>query len=169
METKIKGLDTVNHPIHIGLNATGREAIASALAVLLADEHVLYIKLRNYHWNVTGLQFKPLHELFEEQYTLLAEAIDDIAERIRSLGYFTPGDMGTFKSISRLGETGHLNGDAETMLQNVLQDQETLIRALREDIDKADNQYQDAGTADFLTGLMEEHEKMAWMLRAHMA
>jgi starvation-inducible DNA-binding protein len=167
MKTKIKDLDTINGTVNIGINAENREIITTNLATLLADEHVLYIKLRNYHWNVTGIHFQPLHALFEEQYTLLAESIDEIAERIRSLGFFTPGSLANFQAIARLEETGHLNGDAEKMLNNLLRDHEAIIRILRKDIEVAENA-NDAGTADFLTALMEEHEKMAWMVRAHM-
>lgn len=166
MKTKIKDLDTINAAVNIGIGIENRETIATALATLLADEHVLYIKLRNYHWNVTGIHFQPLHALFEEQYTLLANSIDEIAERIRSLGFFTPGSLDNFQLIARLEETGHLNGDAEKMLNNLLRDHEAVIRILRKDIEVAE-EANDAGTADFLTALMEEHEKMAWMLRAH--
>lgn len=167
METKIKDLDTINGTVNIGISNDNLEVVTTALATLLADEHVLYIKLRNYHWNVTGIHFQPLHTLFEEQYTLLANSIDEIAERIRSLGYFTPGSLENFKSIARLEESGHLNGKAEAMLKNLLKDHEAIIRILRKDIETAENA-QDAGTADFLTALMEEHEKMAWMIRAHL-
>lgn len=166
METKIKGLDAIKKNVNIGISTEEREVVTDALAILLADEHVLYIKLRNYHWNVTGIHFQPLHALFEEQYTLLANSIDEIAERIRSLGYFTPGSLENFKSIARLEESGHLYGDAEVMLQNLLKDHEAIIRFLRQDIHSAE-EANDAGTADFLTALMEEHEKMAWMVRTH--
>jgi starvation-inducible DNA-binding protein len=168
MKTNIKDLDTINGTINIGISAENLETVTTALATLLADEHVLYIKLRNYHWNVTGIHFQPLHALFEEQYTLLANSIDEIAERIRSLGFFTPGSLGSFQSMARLEESGHLNGNAEAMLNNLLKDHEAIIRILRKDVEVAENA-NDAGTADFLTALMEEHEKMAWMLRAHLA
>lgn len=166
MKTKIKNLDTINSAVNIGIDLENRETIANALATLLADEHVLYIKLRNYHWNVRGIHFQPLHALFEEQYTLLATSIDEIAERIRSLGFFTPGSLESFKTIARLKETNHLHGNAEEMLTKLLKDHEAIIRILRKDVEVAENA-NDAGTADFLTALMEEHEKMAWMLRAH--
>lgn len=155
--------------INIGLTQDNRSKIVEALTLLLADEHVLYLKLRNYHWNVEGMFFAPLHELFEEQYSDLAEKIDDIAERIRALGYYAVGSMEDFKKMARLGESDHLNGDAKLMLQNLLVDHEMIIKVLRNDIDDVQDQYKDAGTADFLTGLMEMHEKMAWMIRAHLA
>ncbi|MDX1666826.1 MAG: DNA starvation/stationary phase protection protein [Saprospiraceae bacterium] len=159
----------IKSKIDIGISRENRKAVAESLCQLLADEHVLYIKSRNYHWNVTGMYFQPLHALFEEQYNLLATSIDEIAERIRSLGYFTPGSMDAFGKISRLMETDHQEGDAQKMLENLLRDHEALIQILRHDLDQAMEAHKDAGTSDFLTALMEEHEKMAWMLRAHLS
>jgi starvation-inducible DNA-binding protein len=154
--------------VNIGIERENRHKIAEVLSQLLADEHILYIKTRNYHWNVTGMAFKPLHELFEEQYTDMAEFIDDIAERIRSLGAFAPGSMNAFRSLSRLDETDHLDGDAQQMVANLLRDHEAVIQILRHNQDEVLESYGDAGTQDFLIGLMEAHEKMAWMLRAHL-
>jgi starvation-inducible DNA-binding protein len=155
--------------INIGISKDKRAKVVEILTVLLADEHVLYLKLRNYHWNVEGMFFAPLHSLFEEQYDKLAGSIDDIAERIRSLGYYASGSMEAFKQMARLSETDHLNGDAKKMLQNLLVDHEMIIKVLRNDVEETQDQYKDAGTADFLTALMEMHEKMAWMLRSHLA
>ncbi len=154
--------------VQIGIAPHDRRAVADALSLLLADEHVLYIKLRNYHWNVTGMHFKPLHELFEEQYNMLHAAIDEIAERIRTLGFFAPGSMQQFQQLTRLKETGHLDGDARSMLENLLLDHEALTQIIRHDIDVALDEHHDVGTSDFLTGLLESHEKMAWMIRAHL-
>lgn len=155
--------------VNIGIEHADRQSLANMLCLLLADQHVLYIKLRNYHWNVTGVHFKPLHELFEEQYNTLAGFIDDTAERIRSLGFFTPGSMDEFKRMARLEETSHLNGDAKRMLENLLLDHEAIIQILRHDQEVAMEEHKDAGTNDFLIAMMEAHEKMAWMIRAHMA
>jgi starvation-inducible DNA-binding protein len=155
-------------PISIGLNEEVRGQVAAMMQKLLADEHTIYIKTRNYHWNVTGLQFQPLHTLFEEQYTELAVHIDDLAERIRSLGFYAVGSMEQFKKMTRLEETGHLNGDAKEMLKHLLADHETIIQVLRNDLDECDR-LGDMGNSDFLTALMEAHEKMAWMLRATLA
>ncbi|MCO6490119.1 MAG: DNA starvation/stationary phase protection protein [Phaeodactylibacter sp.] len=155
--------------VNIGIQQSKREGAAELLKHLLADEHVLYIKLRNYHWNVTGIHFQPLHAFFEEQYTALAVHIDDIAERIRSLGFFAPGSMEEFGAYARLKETHHLEGDARQMLENLLHDHEALIQSLRKDQEAAMEQYGDAGTQDFLIALMEVHEKHAWMVRAHLA
>lgn len=134
---------------------------------LLADEHVLYIKSRNFHWNVTGPDFGPLHALFETQYNALAGTIDEIAERIRSLGGVAPGSMKEFLKLSRLDEQPGGKLDAEKMIAALLSDHEAVIRALRADIEKADAAG-DAGTNDFLVGVLEAHEKTAWFLRAHL-
>jgi len=155
--------------VDIGIAEDSRAEIAGMLSQLLADQHTLYIKTRNYHWNVTGMQFQSLHQLFAEQYDNLAEYIDDTAERIRSLGYFAPGSMEAFKNMGRLVETDHVGGNAQIMLQNLLNDHEAIIQILRNDQEEAMDKYGDAGTQDFLIGMMEGHEKMAWMLRAHLA
>lgn len=168
MATLNKDLTAVDSRVDIGIVQEDRRAVAQALSQLLADEHVLYIKTRNYHWNVSGMFFKPLHELFEAQYTDIATFIDDIAERVRILGFFTPGSMEEFRELARLSESGHLRGNAEEMLHNLIHDHETVIQILRHDQEAAAT-YNDAGTNDFLVGLMEAHEKMVWMLRAHLS
>ncbi len=162
--------DTLTHSSQtdIGITTDNRTEIAGILSQLLADQHILYIKTRNYHWNVTGMHFQPLHELFEEQYDDLEEYIDDTAERIRSLGFFAPGSIDDFKKMARLMESDHVNGDDRTMLTNLLNDHETMIQILRNDQEEVFEKYQDAGTQDFLIGMMQGHEKMAWMLRAHL-
>ncbi|MEM6697233.1 MAG: DNA starvation/stationary phase protection protein [Bacteroidota bacterium] len=161
-------VDQSTATVNIGLSDVKRAAVVEILAHLLADEHVLYIKLRNYHWNVEGMNFQPLHALFEEQYNSLAEVIDDVAERIRSLGAYSPGSMSQFSQLARLQETDHLGGNAKKMLENVLADHEMLIQVLRHNVEETMDEHRDAGTSDFLTGLMEMHEKMAWMVRSHL-
>lgn len=154
--------------IEIGLPGQTREGVGRMLNLLLADEHVLYIKTRNYHWNVTGPRFHSLHEFLEEQYTLLAEAIDEIAERARAVGVHASGTMAEFVDRARLREEPGPVGEAQTMLKNLLHDHEAVVVQLRKDVDRCDDELNDQGTADFLTGLMEKHEKQAWMLRAHL-
>lgn len=166
MEIKLQKI--TSRPVEIGLSEDVRHQVGQILSQLLADQHVLYTKLRNYHWNVTGMAFKPLHDLFQEQYEQLETFIDDTAERIRSLGFFTTGSMEAFKEQSRLVETNHLNGDAAKMLENLLNDNEAVIQLLRHGVDETEK-LGDMGNTDFLTALMEAHEKMAWMLRAHLA
>ncbi len=150
---------------NIGLTNRARDKVAATLSRLLSDEHVLYIKTRNFHWNVTGPHFSSLHALFEGQYNALAETIDEIAERIRALGIYAPGSMKEFTKLARLNEApgGHL--EHGKMLAALLADHEAVIRQLRTDI-SATGKIGDEGTTDFLTGLLEAHEKTAWMLRA---
>lgn len=151
----------------LGLPAKTRATINDALAVLLADEHVLYLKLRNYHWNVTGPHFGPLHALFEDQYTALAGSIDEVAERIRMLGGTAPGSMKAFLKLTRLKEDTGAPPKANDMIKALLADHEAIAVALRKDIGKAGD-LGDEATADFLTGLLAAHEKAAWFLRSHL-
>lgn len=153
---------------NIGISDKNRTAVSEVLNARLSDTFVLYAKLRKYHWNVTGIHFHELHELFEEQYHQLEESMDEIAERIRQVGGFAFGTLDEFKGHTALEEQPGIVPKAEDMLRDALADHETVIRQLRKDITAADEEYGDIGTSDFLTGLLESHEKMAWMLRAHL-
>jgi starvation-inducible DNA-binding protein len=146
----------------IGLSDTERTQALQRLHPLLADELVLVQKLRDAHWNVTGLHFHALHGLFEEEYTALATVIDDIAERIRQLGGRPDASLGGALSLKRLQEFPNAGRNAEEYLRALLGDLETLVRQLRSDIPAV----ADVGTQDFLTGLIQQHEKSAWKLRA---
>jgi starvation-inducible DNA-binding protein len=152
--------------VNIGISQKNRQGVANILAKVLADQYVLYTKTRNYHWNVTGEDFSQYHKLFEEQYDALAEDIDDVAERIRALGEKTPATLSEFTKLARLKEHPRKYPKASAMIANLLSDHETIIRNLRKDIEICDDKYDDEGTEDFLTQLMEKHEKTAWMLRA---
>ncbi len=150
----------------IGIADKNRDGSVDILNNLLADEVVLYTKSRNYHWNVVGPNFHDYHKFFEAQYDELAEMIDEIAERVRALGGKALGTMAGYLKIARLKEYSNDYPDAKKMVLALLEDHEELINLLREDLETAGQKYKDAGTSDFLTGLMEKHEKMAWMLRA---
>ena len=153
--------------IEIGLEAKDRTAIGKILNRLLADETVLLIKTKNYHWNVVGPNFEELHKFFDGQYEKLAEFVDEVAERARSLGEKTTGTMTEYLQLATIKE---IPGDfpaAKKMLDNLRKDHEQAIRNLRKDLQDCAEKFHDAGTGDFLTGLMEEHEKMAWMLRSY--
>ena len=153
--------------INIGLTADERQAIADKLAALLADSYTLYLKTHNFHWNVTGPQFNTLHEMFETQYTELATAIDEIAERIRALGVKAPGSYSEFVKLTSIDEaTGDEN--AEDMIRALVAGQETVARTAREAFPAADAG-NDEPTADLLTQRMQTHEKNAWMLRSMLA
>jgi starvation-inducible DNA-binding protein len=152
--------------LNIGLSEDQRQGVVTILNTLLADEYLLYTKTRNYHWNVVGAHFNDLHKFFEAQYNELNEIVDDVAERARALGGHAFGTMTEFLKYTRLHEQAGHYPDDRGMLANLLADHEALIRYLRVDLETCAESYHDAGTNDFLTGLMERHEKMAWMLRA---
>lgn len=152
---------------NIGLTAPQQSGVIATLNTLLADEFVLYTKTRNYHWHVTGPQFHELHKFFEEQYTALSDTVDAVAERVRALGGQALGTLAEYVEHTRLRETPGQAPRAQTMLAHLLADHETVIRQLRQDVDVCVETFHDAGTSDFLTGLMEQHEKTAWMLRAY--
>ena len=151
---------------NIRLTTEDRQGVVEILNNLLADEFVLYTKTRNYHWNVTGPHFHDLHALFESQYEELAETVDDVAERVRSLGGRASGSMTEFLKQTRLQEDTGENVNASAMVASLLGGHEAVIQSLRADRESCGEKHHDAGTDDFLTGLMEKHEKTAWMLRA---
>ncbi|AJM93235.1 MULTISPECIES: DNA starvation/stationary phase protection protein [Nitrosopumilus] len=156
----------VEQNLNIGIADQDREGVVSILTSLLSDEYVLYTKTRNYHWNVVSPHFNDYHKFFEGQYGEIEVIIDDIAERIRQLGGKAIATLDELKSHARLPEhPGQYPTDRE-MFANLVSDQESIIRNLREDLEKSDKSFHDMGTSDFLTGLMEQHEKMLWMLRA---
>jgi len=152
--------------VNIGISQKDRQGVINLLSKILADQYVLYTKTRNYHWNVTGPHFSDYHKLFAEQYGALAEDIDDVAERIRSLGGKTPSTLKEFSNATRLKEHPGKYPNARVMVANLLADHEKVIQTLRKDIESCGSKYHDVGTEDFLTGLIEKHEKTAWMLRA---
>ena len=139
------------------------------LCKLLADEFVLYTKTRNAHWNVEGPDFHAAHKFFEEQYELLDEVMDDVAERIRSLGHYAPATLKEYLKLTKLTEQSREKNSSAGFIKELLTDHEAIIFELRERINIFMDEYKDAGTSDFITGLMERHEKLAWMLRAHLA
>ena len=153
---------------NIGLPDKSRDAVVRILNVLLADEYVLYTRSRNFHWNVVGPGFSELHAFFQTQYEALDDIVDEVAERTRALGGTAAGSLGEFLKLARLKESPVGPKDGPAMLAALLEDHEAVIQALRRDLGIVGEKHGDAGTNDFLTGLMERHEKMAWMLRAHL-
>lgn len=151
--------------VNIGLSPKARTKVISVLSDVMADQYILYTKTRNYHWNVTGEDFAQYHKLFEEQYSAIDEDIDDVAERIRALGGKTPATLVEFVKAATLMEHPGKYPSAKAMIANLLADHEAVIRSLRKAIEVCDG-VDDDGTEDFLTQLMEKHEKTAWMLRA---
>jgi starvation-inducible DNA-binding protein len=153
--------------MNIGITEKNLQAVATELQKLLADEFVLYTKTRNYHWNIEGPNFMELHKIYEGQYEQLDDIMDQVAERIRQLGHYAEAQLKDFIKLTRLGEDGY-STDQKTQLKNLLEDHETMIRNLRKNIDEFSDKYKDAGTADFVTGLMKEHEKTAWFIRSYL-
>ena len=143
-----------------------RKAVVEILNGLLSDEYLLLTKTRNFHWNVTGPQFNDLHKFFESQYDELNDVVDEVAERARQLGGRAFGTLAEFAKTARLTEEAGTAPAAKEMLTTLLADHEAIIRTLRSDITPVADKFKDIGTSDFLTGLLEKHEKMAWMLRA---
>lgn len=153
---------------NIGISDKNRERIADALADILANEVVLYIATRGAHWNVTGPQFGALHGFFEEQYEALDEIMDEVAERIRALGEKTPATVSGYAKARSIDDGAGEAKDAFEMIAGLLAAHE----AVSSQIVKAAETAGEAGdpvTEDFLIGLAEQHQKMAWMLRAHLA
>ena len=153
--------------IDIGIDLEEREAIADGLSRLLADSYTLYLKTHNYHWNVTGPMFNTLHLMFEQQYTELAVAVDEIAERVRALGFPAPGSYSAYAALTDIPEDQHVPS-AEQMLQNLVEAQETVVRTARSVFPRVE-EANDEPSADLLTQRMQVHEKNAWMLRSMLA
>lgn len=153
--------------VNIGITDDARQKIATILSHLVADEFVLYTKTRNAHYNVEGIDFHAMHLYFESIYSELEENVDSVAERIRHLGHYAPSSLKDYLKLTHLTEERDNEGnDSKSWIKDLLKDQEAIIIYLRENIGKVE-ELNDNGTADFLIGLMEGHEKMAWMLRAH--
>jgi starvation-inducible DNA-binding protein len=150
--------------VNTGISAKDRAAIAQGLSRLLADTYVLYLKTHNFHWNVEGPMFQTLHQMFMEQYTEAWNAIDLVAERIRSLGHYAPGTYKEYLGLARVKETPGVP-KAEQMVRLLIEGQEAVVRTAREILPLAERA-DDQPTLDLLTQRMQIHEKNAWMLRS---
>jgi starvation-inducible DNA-binding protein len=152
----------------IGIKKENRVEVSHILSKMLADEFVLYTKTRNAHWNVEGIDFASKHIFFEKQYEQLDETMDNVAERIRMLGEYAPATLNQFLKLTHLTEQSREKNDSRGFIRDLLADHESIIVNIRENINRFADQFKDSGTSDFITGLAEIHEKMAWMLRAHL-
>lgn len=141
-------------------------SVIDELSCLLASSYTLYLKTHNYHWNVTGPMFTTLHTLFETQYTELALAIDEIAERIRSLHAYAPGSFSAFAKLSEVKEES-ARPDAKKMIKTLVADQELIAKISKRVIEAADK-VSDQATTDLATRRLDIHQKNAWMLRVHL-
>lgn len=152
--------------INIGITEKNRQRAAEGLSKLLADEHILYNKTRSYHWNIEGANFMELHKLYEDQYTEVADIIDDVAERIRTLGHYAEGRLQELLKLTNLEEPAIPTSQKE-QIPLLIEDHETIINNLRRLITELEDDYKDVGSSDFATGLLQQHEKMCWMLRSY--
>jgi starvation-inducible DNA-binding protein len=153
----------------IGLSEESIEKTIKLLEVVLSDEMTLYVKTRKFHWNVTGQSFMEFHKLFEAHYSELEQLIDNVAERIGKLGGKTIGTMIEFSSLTRIKEHPNKYPVQNTMLTELLNDHKTIIYELRKDIDICTDECHDSGTADLLTGILQQHETIAWILRRYLS
>jgi starvation-inducible DNA-binding protein len=154
-------------PIHIGISDKDRAAIAAGLSKLLADTYTLYLTTHNFHWNVTGPMFNSLHTAFMTQYTELWNAVDPIAERIRSLGHSAPGSYAQFSALASIPDVPQVPPKALDMVQILVSGHEAVARTARNLFPLADKAG-DEPTADLLTQRLTVHEQTAWMLRVQL-
>lgn len=153
---------------NLGIQPANREKVAHVLCVILADEFLLSTKTRNAHWNVEGSDFYSKHTFFESQYEQLATVIDEVAERIRTLGHYAPGSLREFLQLTHFSEKLQEDNSSRGFIKELLSDHESLIMQFRAHVNEFSEAFKDAGTSDFITSLLEKHEKMAWMLRSHL-
>ncbi len=153
---------------NIGISEKTLIDVNTMLSAVLSNEMTLYTKTRKFHWNVSGDSFMELHKLFENQYKQLEESIDQVAERINKLGGKTIGTMEEFLNLSSIKEAPGKYGSSKEMIMELLKDHETIVIELRKNIEDCSESFEDAGTTDFLTGLMEQHETISWTLRRYL-
>ena len=152
----------------IGIKEADLAKVSAILNNLLADESIVYQKTRNAHWNVEGPDFHAAHLFLESQYDQLAEIIDEVAERIRQIGHYAVGSYAKYLELTHLTETKYEHTDSKGFFKELLSDHESIIMSIRGNLDAVEKAG-DQATEDFLVGLLTQHEKLAWMLRAHVA
>ncbi|WP_026776517.1 Dps family protein [Polaribacter sp. Hel_I_88] len=154
---------------NIGISEKNRKEVSDILGKLLADEFVLYTKTLRAHWNLEGHDFHTKHVFFEEHYDAIKIFTDSVAERIRKIGHYSPGTLKEFLDLTNLSEKYDGDNTSHDYTVALLKDHDTIIQYIRENLSKVGEDCKDVGSEDFLTGLMQEHEEMAWMLRATVA
>ena len=165
MAKKKSASASVSPSINIGISEKDRAAIAAGLARLLADTYTLYLTTHNFHWNVTGPMFNTLHLMFMAQYTELWNAVDPVAERIRSLGFPAPGSYAQFGALASIQDAPAVPPKALAMVRILVEGHEAVARTARAVFPIADKAG-DEPTADLLTQRLTVHEQTAWMLRS---
>ncbi|KVV14076.1 Dps family protein [Flavobacterium sp. TMP13] len=154
---------------NIGIAPKDLKKSASHLTVLLSNEMTLYVKTRKFHWNISGNSFMEIHKLFEGQYGQLEKVIDEVAERINQLGEKTIGTMKEFADNATLKESPNVYPSQKEMLAELLDNHEHIITEIRESLPVYEDEANDAGTTDFVTGIMQQHEMMAWIIRRYLS
>ena len=152
---------------NLGISEKDLQKTNKTLTVLLANETVLYLKTRKFHWNISGNSFLELHVFFQDQYKALEEIIDEVAERIGKLGSHTIGTLQEFSEHTTLKESPGKYPSQKEMISKLLEDHEQIVMEIRKHLKHEDKEGLDAGTADFITGLMQQHETFAWKLRRY--
>ena len=153
---------------NIGISAENRQAVADQLSKILADEFVLYSKTLNFHWNVEGPDFHSVHLYLETLYEEQQDVVDTVAEKIRMLGHYVPATLEKYSQLTHLTEKVKGKNDSQSIFAELLEDHESIIIFIREKIQPMAEKWQADGISDYITGLMEQHEKTAWMLRSHL-
>ncbi len=153
---------------NIGISDKNKQAIADQLSKILADEFMLYSKTLNAHWNIEGPDFHAVHVYLESLYNQQQEIVDTVAERIRAFGHYVPAQLKKYLELTHLSEKSLKKNDSQTLFAELLEDHESIIQFLRENIKPVADKLKAEGVSDYITGLMEYHQKTAWMLRAHL-
>ena len=153
---------------NIGIADENRQAIANQLSIILADEFVLYSKTLNFHWNIEGSDFHSVHLYLETLYEEQQEIVDTVAEKIRMIGHYVPATLKDYSELTHLTEKTKGKNDSQGIFAELLEDHESIIVFLREEIKPIADRWRAEGISDYITGLMEQHEKTAWMLRSHL-
>jgi starvation-inducible DNA-binding protein len=153
---------------NIGITDDNRQAIADQLSKILADEFVLYSKTLNAHWNIEGPDFHAVHVYLEKLYNEQQEIVDAVAENIRALGHYVPAQLNKYLELTHLSDDAPEKNDSQTLFAELLENHESIIIVLRENIKPFADKFKSEGISDYITGLMEYHMKTAWMLRSHL-
>lgn len=154
---------------NIGISDKNRQSVADQLSIILADEFLLYSKTLNAHWNIEGHDFHSVHIFLETLYNKQQDIVDTVAEKIRALGHYVPAQLSKYLQLTHLSEKALDKNDSQSLFAELLQDHESIIIFLRENIKPIADKLKAEGISDYITGLMEYHEKTAWMLRAHLS
>ncbi|MDP2454500.1 MULTISPECIES: Dps family protein [unclassified Kaistella] len=153
---------------NIGISEENKQVVSDQLSKILADEFLLYSKTLNAHWNIGGPDFHTAHVYLETLYNQQQEIVDTVAERIRAIGHYVPAQLSKYLQLTHLSEQPLDKNDSQSLFEELLHDHESIIIFLRENIKPMADKLKAEGISDYITGLMEYHEKTAWMLRAHL-